>query len=141
VIARIVAPLVDAQDGPDALQMVDGRWQPKGSMMGTCPTSIGMPIDVYNTLFDSNTGASQCVSAPSPTPVPAPPSIGCSNPQAIAGQLGADFRSQQSDFEQYAKPKIEAMAQACGKVGAEKVLEDMNVVGVTWRAFTSWAGV
>jgi hypothetical protein len=148
--ATVSAPPVDSQDGPALLVMVDGQWVPKGSSMGDCPAQLDMPIDVFTQLIGDPMQLG-CVAAPTTTTTAAPPpSGGCADPQAVANNLGAQFSAHwpgvvswadQPDFESFARPRIEAMAASCGKAGAESVLEDMNVVGHTWQAFTAWAGV
>ena len=69
--------------------------------------------------------------------------------QLAATTLGSDFHARwptlatwadAPDFEAYAKPKVQALASACGKTWAFLVLQNMNIVGVSWRAMTSWIG-
>jgi hypothetical protein len=146
--ATVSAPLVDTQDGPKFLVKDNSRWVPKGSSMGSCPANFGMPDDVFTQLI-GDLVANGC--APSPTTAPSPSSLGgCANPQAVANGLRADFSAHwpgaefwysQPDFESYARPKIEAMARSCGKSGTATVISDMNIVGITYQAFSSWAGV
>lgn len=42
------------------------------------------------------------------------------------------------DFTAFAQPRIRALVTAGSSDWAEKVIEDMDVVGPTWRAFSGW---
>lgn len=69
--------------------------------------------------------------------------ISTCNPDAMAAKMGNDFAERftgnvswaaHPDFDSYARPKLQALVNACGSSNAAKVLEGLNVVGPTWRA-------
>jgi len=72
---------------------------------------------------------------------------GCADLQKLSDQLGNQFASHwpkyphwtdAPDFQSFAKPKIQALTQQCGKDDALAVINDMSVVGPTYRSFFVW---
>lgn len=79
-------------------------------------------------------------------PVPGRDDV-CLNPQGGMEKLGSTLSrafagynhwSDAPNFEQVAKPAVEAMTARCGRSYSYDVLTRMNIVGGTWRAMTSY---
>ncbi len=145
-IAVVIDPVTGSTDGTNLFHSTSGAWRVLTNLDGFCVSELESQYGVPDAVLRQLVGSFPLRNC-SPSSSVSPSSNSCGDSQQIATELGSTFQGHwpsyahwvdASDFEQYAKPKIVDLATRCGKTFASDVVNNMNVVGPTNRAFIAW---